>query len=78
MLYEVITQSQKDQLAKLMISYGNGPTVDSNWKFFNIFVLSFFKDKGYLVNEALLKNYLEKSILDYKGQGWYNDHPAYA
>lgn len=43
-LWKPLPQFQKDALAKTMISYGDGPTVPSNWKFFNIFVLSFFKD----------------------------------
>lgn len=76
-LWEPLTQQQKDLLAKTMISYGDGPTVGSNWKFFNIFVLSFFKDKGYAVNEKLLKEYIDKSLAHYRGNGWYNDAPAY-
>jgi hypothetical protein len=76
-LWEPLPQTQKDGLASLMLSYGDGPTVSSNWKFFNIFVLSFYKDKGYAVNEKLLIEYVEKSLADYRGEGWYNDHPAY-
>ncbi|MEL1241419.1 DUF2264 domain-containing protein [Flavobacterium flavipallidum] len=76
-LWNPLTQEQKDALAKSMLSYGDGPTVDSNWKFFNIFVLSFFKQQGYAVNEKLLVEYLEKSLKDYRGNGWYNDSPAY-
>ncbi len=76
-LWKPLTQIQKDALAKTMLSYGDGPTVPSNWKFFNIFVLSFLKDQGYTVNEPLLKKYLQKSLEDYRGQGWYNDNPAY-
>lgn len=76
-LWNPLTPQQKDALAALMLSYGDGPTVASNWKFFNIFVLSFFKDKGYTVNEKLLVEYLEKSLQHYRGSGWYNDAPAY-
>ena len=76
-LWEPLTQSQKDALASLMISYGDGPTVPSNWRFFNIFVLSFFKQQGYKVNEKLLMEYLDKSLAQYRGEGWYNDNPAY-
>ncbi|MBD0831556.1 DUF2264 domain-containing protein [Aestuariibaculum sediminum] len=76
-LWEPLSQQKKDELAKTMLSYGDGPTVDSNWKFFNIFVLSFFKEQGYTVNEDLLVEYLEKSLTHYRGQGWYNDSPAY-
>lgn len=76
-LWKPLPQEQKDQLAKTMLSYGDGPTVDSNWKFFNVFVLSFFKEQGYQVNEKLLVEYLEKSLKHYRGNGWYNDSPAY-
>ncbi len=76
-LWYPLSQEKKDALAATMISYGDGPTVPSNWKFFNIFVLSFFKDQGYEVNEALLEEYLQKSLAHYRGDGWYNDNPAY-
>ena len=76
-LWKPLPQKQKDELAKIMLSYGDGPTVDSNWKFFNIFVLSFFKEQGYTVNEKLLVEYLEKSLKHYRGNGWYNDSPAF-
>jgi len=76
-LWEPLSQKDKDALAASMLSYGDGPTVDSNWKFFNIFVLSFFDAQGYEVNKPLLEEYLNKSLADYRGQGWYNDHPAY-
>ena len=76
-LWKPLPQEQKDALAKSMLSYGDGPTVSSNWKFFNIFVLSFFKEQGYAVNEKLLEEYLQKSLNDYRGDGWYNDNPAY-
>ena len=77
LLWNPLTQANKDALAATMISYGDGPTVPSNWKFFNIFVLSFFRDKGYTVNNSLLKEYLQKSLDHYRGNGWYNDNPAY-
>ncbi len=76
-IWEPLTQNQKDALAVTMLSYGDGPTVPSNWRFFNIFVLSFFKDQGYDVNEELLVEYLNKSVDQYRGYGWYNDAPAY-
>ena len=77
MLWNPLTQQQKDEVAALMLSYGDGPTIGSNWRFFNIFILSFFKDKNYKVNETLLLKYLDESLAAYRGQGWYNDSPAY-
>ncbi len=76
-IWDPLSKKQKDALAATMLSYGDGPTVGSNWKFFNIFVLSFFKHKGYTVNEKLLVEYLDKSLAHYRGNGWYNDAPAY-
>jgi hypothetical protein len=76
-LWDPLSQEQKDALAQTMISYGDGPTVNSNWKFFNIFILSFYKNKGYAINEKLLVEYLEKSLAHYRGDGWYHDNPAY-
>lgn len=76
-LFDPLTKAQQDSLAQLMLSYGDGKTVGSNWKYFNIFVLSFFKSRGYQVNEALLQEYLDKTLQHYRGNGWYNDAPAY-
>lgn len=76
-LWDPLTQAQKDALAATMLSYGDGPTIDSNWRFFNIFILSFFKEQGYQVNEKLLIDNLEKALKFYRAQGWYNDAPAY-
>jgi hypothetical protein len=76
-LWTPLSQSQKDSLANLMISYGDGPTVPSNWKFFNIFILSFYKSQGYKINEDLLVFYLNKTLEHYSGEGWYNDNPAF-
>jgi len=67
----------KEALAKTMLSYGDGPTIEMNWRFFNIMVLSFYKSQGYTVNETLLKNLVEKCLADYDGDGWYNDSPYY-
>lgn len=50
-LWDPLTKSQKDSLAATMLSYGEGPTIGSNWMFFNVFILSFMKDQGYVVND---------------------------
>lgn len=76
-LWDPLTQAQKDELAATMLSYGNGPTIGSNWMFFNVFVISFFKEQGYKVNDARMKDCLEKLLALYRGEGWYNDAPAY-
>lgn len=76
-LWEPLTKAQKDALAATMLSYGEGPTIGSNWMFFNVFILSFLKDQGYAVNENYLESNLKKLLARYRGEGWYNDAPAY-
>lgn len=76
-LWDPLTQSQKDELAATMLSYGNGPTIGSNWMFFNVFILSFFKEQGYEINEKRLTENLQNILKLYRGEGWYNDAPAY-
>ena len=76
-LWDPLTQQQKDELAATMLSYGNGPTIGSNWMFFNVFVISFFKQHGYQVNEQRLNDCLTRLLKLYRGEGWYNDAPAY-
>ncbi len=77
LLWKPLSQVQKDALATTMLSCGEGPTHPNNWKFFNIFILSYFKSCGYRVNDALLTDYLEKTLQHYRGEGWYNDNPSY-
>lgn len=76
-LWQPLSKEERDALAAVMLSWGDGPTVPSNWKFFNIYILSFFKQQGYTVNETLLVEYLNLSLEHYRGEGWYNDNPAY-
>lgn len=76
-LWNPLTKEQKDALAATMLSYGEGPTIGSNWMFFNVFILSFLKDQGYAVNESYLESNLQKLLARYRGEGWYNDAPAY-
>ncbi len=76
-LWKPLTRKQKDDLAATMLSYGNGPSIGSNWMFFNVFIMSFMRDEGYKVNEKQLKEFLEKLADRYRGEGWYNDAPAY-
>lgn len=75
--WDPLPNAVKDSLAATMLSYGNGPSIDMNWRFFNIFIMSFFKSRGYAVNEVYLKDLLDKSLADYKGQGWYTDSPYF-
>lgn len=76
-LWAPLSKQEKDDLAALILSYGEGPSIDSNWMFFNVFAMSFFKDQGYKVNEKKMVDYLQKLLKRYRGEGWYNDAPAY-
>lgn len=68
-LWDPLTKAQKDSLAATMLSYGEGPTIGSNWMFFNVFILSFLKDQGYAVNESYLESNLKKLLARYRGEG---------
>ncbi len=76
-LWDTYTQAEKDALANMLLSYGEGPTIGSNWQFFNAFILSFLQDQGYKVNQEYLRQNLENLLALYRGEGWYNDAPAY-
>lgn len=76
-LWDPMTKEEKDNLATLLKNYGEGPTISSNWQFFNVFILSFLKDKGYQIDEAYLQEKLNNLLARYRGEGWYNDVPAY-
>ena len=76
-LWDPLPKETKDKLAATMLSYGDGPTVPQNWRYFNIFILSFYKSRGYAVNEKLMEEYLQKQLTHYKGAGWYDDAPSF-
>ena len=76
-LWDPLSAEDKAEFAKLMVSYGNGPTIGSNWRFFNIFIMSFFKTHGYEVKTDYLNELLNLCLDKYRGEGWYNDSPAY-
>jgi hypothetical protein len=76
-LWDPLPQATKDALAATMLSYGDGPTVPQNWRYFNIFILSFYKSRGYAVNEKLMEEYLQKQLSHYRGEGWYHDAPTF-
>ena len=76
-LWDPLPQNERDALATLLRNYGEGPTIESNWRFFNVFLMSFLKDQGYRVNEDYLRFNLTRLLERYRGEGWYNDSPAY-
>ena len=76
-IFDPLPKVTRDSLYALMESYADGPTVPQNWRFFNIFVMSFFKSRGYEVNDALMTRYLAELMADYRGNGWYFDQPNY-
>lgn len=76
-LWKPLAQSERDALATLFRNYGEGPTIESNWRFFNVFLMSFLKDQGYDVKNDYLQYNLSQLLKRYRGEGWYNDSPAY-
>ncbi|RYY20121.1 MAG: DUF2264 domain-containing protein [Cytophagaceae bacterium] len=76
-LWDPLPAATQKALAATMLSYGDGPTVPQNWRYFNIFILSFYQSRGYQVNEKLLEEYLHKQLGHYRGAGWYDDAPTF-
>lgn len=76
-LWEPIAKERRDSLAAIFNNYGGGPTIGSNWQFFNAFILGFLKHNGYEINEEYLTKNLTNLLSLYRGEGWYNDAPAY-
>lgn len=76
-IWDRLPQETRDSLYALIESYADGPTVPQNWRFFNVFAMSFFKTRGYPVNDYLLRQYLLELLADYRGDGWYFDSPNY-
>lgn len=76
-VWDPLPQCTRDSLYAMIESYADGPTIDQNWRFFNVFPMSFFKSKGYPINDALLEKYVRLLLADYRGDGWYLDKPNY-
>ncbi len=76
-LWDPLPKATRDSLYSMIESYADGPTIQQNWRFFNVYPMSFFKSKGYEVNDSLLVKYVRQLIGDYRGDGWYLDKPNY-
>ena len=76
-LWDPLPQATRDSLYSMIESYADGPTIPQNWRFFNVYPMSFFKSKGYEVNDSLLVKYVRHLLADYRGEGWYLDKPNY-
>ena len=72
-----LPQSTRDSLATVLSSYGEAGTIDMNWRFFNMCILSFLDSQGYKVNKAHLEDLLHKNLKAYVGDGWYHDAPLF-
>ena len=76
-LWDPLPKATRDSLYSMIESYADGPTIQQNWRFFNVYPMSFFKSKGYEVNDSLLVKYVRQLLGDYRGDGWYLDKPNY-
>lgn len=67
----------RDALAAVFKTYAEGETIDMNWRFFNMCLLSFLHGQGYDVNTKYLEELLHKNLNAYVGDGWYHDAPLF-
>lgn len=77
LLFDPLPKNVQDSLYAMIESYADGPTYAQNWRFFNVLAMSFFKTRGYQVNDRLLAEYATALTEDYRGNGWYLDDAAY-
>lgn len=67
----------RDSLAMVMKGYGEAGTIDMNWRFFNMCLLSFLDGQGYEVKKSYIEELLHKNLDAYVGEGWYHDAPLF-
>jgi len=76
-IWDPLPQEDRDRLAETMRSHAEGPTVPSNWRFFNVFILSFLASQGYRVRKGIVAKHLRRILRAYRGEGWYDDDGAF-
>ena len=72
-LWDRLNQTEKDQIAKVMLSWSDGWTKTHNWRWFNVMMLTFLKQHDYAIDEALLRNHLDHLLMLESGEGWFRD-----
>lgn len=72
-----LPKETRDSLAAVFKTYAEGPTIDMNWRFFNMCLLSFLDREGYEVNMKYMEELLHKNLDAYVGDGWYHDAPLF-
>ncbi|MBQ0073853.1 MAG: DUF2264 domain-containing protein [Prevotella sp.] len=72
-----LPKETRDSLASVFKGYAEGGTIDMNWRFFNMCLLSFLDREGYQINKTYLEELLSKNLAAYVGDGWYHDAPLF-
>lgn len=75
--WEPLPKDTRDSLASVFKGYAEAGTIDMNWRFFNMCLMSFLHSQGYETNTAYLKELLDKNLAAYVGDGWYHDAPLF-
>lgn len=75
--WEPLPKETRDSLASVFKGYAEAGTIDMNWRFFNMCLMSFLHSQGYETNTTYLKELLDKNLKAYVGDGWYHDAPLF-
>ncbi len=75
--WDPLPRETRDQLAQVFKGYAEGGTIDMNWRFFNMCLLSFLDGQGYEIRKSYLEELLHKNLAAYVGDGWYHDAPLF-
>lgn len=75
--WEPLPKQTRDELARVFKGYAEAGTIDMNWRFFNMCLLTFLDAQGYEMNTKYLEELLHKNMSAYVGDGWYHDAPLF-
>ena len=76
-IWEEYTQSEKDTIAALILSYAHASTVPQNWRLFNMLDMAFLHKEGYKIDREIMLSHAQAILGYYAGDGWYRDGQSF-
>lgn len=76
-IWDTYTREEKDRIAGLLRSYGEGTTIPHNWRFFNMLDLAFLHMEGYDIDQDKMRDHAQTVLNYYAGDGWYRDGQSF-
>lgn len=76
-IWDRYTKSEKDTVARLILSYAHASTVPQNWRFFNMLDMAFLHKEGYEIDKNIMLEHTQAVLNYYAGDGWYRDGQSF-